>query len=73
MFSLSRNERSDERLSALGLPLVGQAKTRDLARLVTVKETVRSLRFDELDLDHGWTGAIDARHAPARQGLEVYE
>jgi hypothetical protein len=34
---------------------------------------MRPFGFDELDLDYGRTGAIDARHTPARQGLEVYE
>jgi hypothetical protein len=40
---------------------------------MAIEETMRSLGFYELDLYHGRTGAIDARHAPARQGLEVYE
>jgi hypothetical protein len=68
-----RVERLYERFATLGLPPVGQAQARDLARLVAVEETMRPLGFNELDLDHSGTGAIDPRHAPARQSLEVYE
>jgi hypothetical protein len=66
----NRDLSSDERLAGLRNQRFGDAESRYVTRTMAGEHTVRSLRFDKLDLDDRRTGLVDAGHTAARHRFQ---